>query len=115
MAELFSRHLDVRDLQTLGGAANPPPASGCRDAGGRRPISDGHDLELPRVVDVQMHFEGQTVMIANQPLHNVSTDLALRDGHLTLMPVFTLGWRHHTGADRGGRPGRSAAAYGHPR
>jgi hypothetical protein len=48
------------------------------------------NLELPRVVDVQMHFEGQTVMVANQTLHNVSTDLTLRDGHLTLTPVFTL-------------------------
>ncbi len=48
------------------------------------------DLELTRVVDVQMHFEGQTVMMANQTLHNVSTDLALHDGHLTLTPVFHL-------------------------
>ena len=48
------------------------------------------DLELTRVVNVQMHFEGQTVMIANQTLHNVSTDLALHDGHLTLTPVFRL-------------------------
>jgi uncharacterized protein involved in outer membrane biogenesis len=37
-----------------------------------------------------MHFEGQTVMIANQTLHNVSTDLALHDGHLILTPVFRL-------------------------
>jgi uncharacterized protein involved in outer membrane biogenesis len=37
-----------------------------------------------------MHFEGQAVIVANQTLHNVSTDLALHDGHLTLTPVFRL-------------------------
>jgi uncharacterized protein involved in outer membrane biogenesis len=42
------------------------------------------------VVDAQLHFEGQTVLMANQTLHNVSTDLALHDGHLTLTPVFQL-------------------------
>jgi uncharacterized protein involved in outer membrane biogenesis len=42
------------------------------------------------VVNIQMHFEGQTVSLANQTLHNVSTDLALQDGHLTLTPVFRL-------------------------
>jgi uncharacterized protein involved in outer membrane biogenesis len=48
------------------------------------------DLELTRAVKVQMHFEGQTVLMANQTLHNVSTDLVLHDGHLTLTPVFRL-------------------------
>jgi uncharacterized protein involved in outer membrane biogenesis len=37
-----------------------------------------------------MHFEGQTVIMANQTLHNVSTDLTLHDGHLTLTPAFQL-------------------------
>ena len=90
-AELFSRHLDVRDLQTFRGAAGPPsPPTAATTPGEDVPSAPPIDLELTRVVDVQMHFEGQTVMIANQTLHNVSTDLALHDGHLTLTPVFRL-------------------------
>ena len=54
------------------------------------PAAPPIDLELTRVVNVQMHFEGETVMVANQTLHDVSTDLALHDGHLTLTPVFRL-------------------------
>jgi uncharacterized protein involved in outer membrane biogenesis len=90
-AELFSRHLDVRDLQTLRGVAGPPPPPTATSTPGEDVSSTiPLDLELTRVVDVQMHFEGQTVMLANQTLHNVSADLALHDGHLTLTPVFRL-------------------------
>ena len=90
-AELFSRHLDVRDLQTFRGTAGPPtPPTAATTPGEDVPSATLIDLELTRVVNVQMHFEGQTVMLANQTLHNVSTDLALRDGHLTLTPVFRL-------------------------
>jgi hypothetical protein len=90
-AGLFSRHLDVRDLQTLGGAAAPPPPQGAaRASGDDTPSAPVMHLELTRMVNAQMHFEGQTVQMANQTLHNVSADLALRDGHLTLTPVFGL-------------------------
>jgi uncharacterized protein involved in outer membrane biogenesis len=90
-AELFSRHLDVRDLQTLGSAAGPPPPPTAATTPGEdtspAPLPN---RELTRVVDAQLHFEGQTVLMAPQTLHNVSTDLALHDGHLTLTPVFQL-------------------------
>jgi AsmA family protein len=90
-AELFSRHLDVRDLQTFCGTAGPPiPPAAAQTPGDNIPSATTIDLELTRVVNVQLHFEGQTVMMANQTLHNVSTDLVLHDGRLTLTPVFRL-------------------------
>ena len=90
-AELFSRHLDVRDLQALGGTAGPrSPPTAATTPGEDAPPAPLINLELRRVVDAQLHFEGQTVLMAHQTLHNVSTDLALHDGHLTLTPVFQL-------------------------
>jgi AsmA family protein len=90
-AELLSRHVDVRDLQALGGAAGPPtPPTAATTPGEDAPSAPLIHLELTRVVDVQMHFEGQTVLMANQTLHKVSTDLTLHDGHLTLTPAFHL-------------------------
>ena len=90
-AELFSRHLDVRDLQALGGTAGPPPPpTAATTPGEDAPPAPLLNLELTRVVDAQLHFEGQTVLMAHQTLHKVSTDLALHDGHLTLTPVFQL-------------------------
>src|SRR4029434_1751224 len=90
-AELWSRHVDVRDLQALGGAAGPPtPPTAATTPGEDAPSAPLIHLELTRVVDVQMHFEGQTVLMANQTLHKVSTDLTLHDGHLTLTPAFHL-------------------------
>src|SRR4029453_13425538 len=72
-APLFSRPFDWLSLQGVGMAPGPLM-----------------HLELARVVDAQVHFEGQTVLMAHQTLRNVSTDLALHDGHLTLTPVFHL-------------------------
>ena len=90
-AELFSRHLDGRDLQALGGAAGPPPPpTAATTPGEDAPPAPLLHLELTRVVDAQLHFEGQTVLLAHQTLHTVSTDLALHDGHLTLTPVVHL-------------------------
>ena len=90
-AELFSRHLDVRDLQAVGGAAGPPPPpTAAATPGEDVPPAPLMHLELTRVVDAQLHFEGQTVLMANQTLHQVSTDLTLHDGHLTLTPTFQL-------------------------
>ena len=90
-AALFSRHLDVRDLQALGA----PPAHRSLQRRQRRRGKTPRQrllwhLALTRGVDAQLHFEGQTVLMANQTLHNVSTDLALHDGHLTLTPMFHL-------------------------
>ena len=90
-AELFSRHVDVRDLQAVGGAAGPPPPpTAAATPGEDVPPAPLMNLELTRVVDAQLHFEGQTVLMANQTLHHVSTDLTLHDGHLTLTPTFQL-------------------------
>jgi len=90
-AELFSRHVDVRDLQTLGSAAGPPPPpTAATTPGEDTPPAPLMNRELTRVVDAQVHFEGQTVLMAHQTLHHVSTDLALHDGHLTLTPVLHL-------------------------
>ena len=47
-------------------------------------------LELTRAVNARLHFQGHTVVIADQTLHNVSADLALQDGHLSLRPVFAV-------------------------
>jgi len=90
-AELVSRHLDVRDLQALRGASSPPSLPTAATTPGEDvPSETLIDRELLRVVDAQLHFEGQTVLMAHQTLHNVSTDLALHDGHLTLTPAFQL-------------------------
>ena len=90
-AELFSRYLDGRDLQALGGAAGPPPPpTAATTPGEDAPPAPLLHLELTRVVDAQLHFEGQTVLLAHQTLHTVSMDLALHDGHLTLTPVVHL-------------------------
>ena len=87
----FSRHIDVRDLQALGDAAGPPPPpTAATTPGEDGPPAPLMHLALTRVVDAQVHFEGQTVLMAHQTLRNVSTDLALHDGHLTLTPVFHL-------------------------
>ena len=89
--ELFSRHLDVRDLQTFSGAFGPPaPPAAAETPGQDTPSETLIDLELTRVVNAQLHFEAQTVMLANQTVHNMSADLTLRDGHLVLTPVFHL-------------------------
>src|SRR5262245_21239108 len=90
-AELFSHHLDVRDLQSLPGTGNPPsPPKATTAPGEDVPSAALTNLELTQAVNIQMRFEGQTVILANQTLHNVSTDLALQDGHLTLAPVLHL-------------------------
>ena len=65
-AELFSRHLDVRDLQALGGTAGPSPPTAATTPGEDAPPAPLINLELRRVVDAQLHFEGQTVLMANQ-------------------------------------------------
>src|SRR4029453_7454976 len=56
-AELFSRHVDVRDLQALGGTAGPPPpptaATTPREDAPPVPLLN---LELTRVVDAQLHL-----------------------------------------------------------
>ena len=38
----------------------------------------------------RLHFQGTTVVIADQTVHNVSADLALQDGHLSLRPVLDV-------------------------
>jgi uncharacterized protein involved in outer membrane biogenesis len=35
-------------------------------------------------------FQGTTVVIADQTVHNVSADLALQDGHLSFRPAFAV-------------------------
>src|SRR5919198_5269337 len=90
-ATLVSHHMDMRDLHTWRGAAGPPsPAAGARPPKEDAASAALIDLELTRAVNVELHFEGQTVALANQTLHDVSTDLALHDGHLILTPIFRL-------------------------
>ena len=90
-AELSSHTLDVRDLTAFSGAPDqqlPPQAAETQSED--VPPEAVIGLELTRVVNARLHFQGQTVMLANQTLHNVSTDLALHDGHLSLRPAFDL-------------------------
>ena len=41
-------------------------------------------------MNARLHFQGNTVVIADQTLQDVSADLALQDGHLSLRPVFAV-------------------------
>jgi uncharacterized protein involved in outer membrane biogenesis len=90
-AQLFSRTLDVRDLAIPTSASGQPTAPGAAATQGEDIPPDAVlDLELPRAVNAKLHFQGTTVVIADQTVHNVSADLALQDGHLSLRPVFDL-------------------------
>ena len=87
-AQLFSRTLDVRDLAIPTNASGQPPSPGA--TGDDIPPEAVLDLELTRAVNAKLHFQGTTVVIADQTVHNVSADLALQDGHLSLRPVFDV-------------------------
>jgi uncharacterized protein involved in outer membrane biogenesis len=89
-ATLVSHHMDMRDLHTWRGAAGPPPPAAAQPPREDAPAATVMDVKLTRAVNVELHFEGQTVMMPTPTLHNVSTDLALHDGHLTLTPTFRL-------------------------
>jgi hypothetical protein len=90
-AELSSRTLDVRDLaiprRTSGGMSSPGMAAALGDGGSPEVRLD---LKLTRAVHARLHFQGTTVAIADQTVHNVSMDLALQDGHLSLRPVLAV-------------------------
>ena len=67
-AELFSRHWRCVTYRPSVAPPAPDPSDGCNNIGEDVPSATLMDLELTRVVNVQMHFEGQTVMLANQTL-----------------------------------------------
>jgi AsmA family protein len=90
-AQLFSRTLDVRDLAIPNSASGQPTSPGAAATKGENSPPDAvFDLELTRAVNARLHFQGNTVVIADQTVHNVSADLTLQDGHLSLRPVFGL-------------------------
>src|SRR5262249_35027412 len=90
-AEIVSRTLDARDLVISTSASRqPPPPAAAAMQGEDIPPDAVLDLELTRAVNARLHFQGTTVVIADQTLHNVSADLALQDGHLSLRPVFAV-------------------------
>ena len=90
-AQLFSRTLEARDLAIPTRASGQPPSpEAAATQGEDSPPEAILDLELTRAVNATLHFQGTTVVIADQTVHNVSVDLALHDGHLSLRPVFDL-------------------------
>jgi AsmA family protein len=90
-AQLFSRTLDVRDLAIPTNASGQPPSPGATATQGEEsPPEVVLDLELTRAVNARLHFQGITVVIADQTVHNVSADLVLQDGHLSLRPVLDV-------------------------
>ena len=90
-AQLFSRTLEARDLAIPTRASGQPPSpEAAATKGEEMPPEAVLDLELTRAVNATLHFQGTTVVIADQTVHNVSADLALHDGHLSLRPVFDL-------------------------
>ena len=90
-AQLFSRTLDVRDLAIPTRASGQSPSPGAAATQGEgSPPEAFLDLELTRAVNARLHFQGTTVVIADQIVHNVSADLALQDGRLSLRPVLEV-------------------------
>ena len=90
-AELSSRTLDARDLAISKSASVQPPSPGTAAVTGADIPPDAVlKLELTRAVNARLHFQGNTVVIADQTLKDVSADLALQDGHLSLRPVFAV-------------------------
>jgi len=90
-AQLFSRTLEARDLAIPTRASGQLPSPGATATKGEDvPPEAILDLELTRAVNAKLHFQGTTVVIADQTVHNVSADLTLQDGHLSLRPVFDL-------------------------
>lgn len=90
-AQLFSRTLDVRDLVIPTGASGQPPSSGAAATPGKNIRPEAVlDLELTRAVNARLHFQGKKLVLADQTVHNVSADLALQDGHLSLRPALEV-------------------------
>src|SRR5262249_9083996 len=90
-AELSSRTMDARDLAISKSASVQLTPSGTAAVQGADIPPDAVlKLELTRAVNARLHFQGNTVVIADQTLHDVSADLALQDGHLSLRPVFAV-------------------------
>jgi uncharacterized protein involved in outer membrane biogenesis len=90
-AEISSRTLDIRDLAISKSASVQPPSPGTTAIKGADIPPDAVlKLELTRAVNARLHFQGNTVVIADQTLQDVSADLALQDGHLSLRPVFAV-------------------------
>src|SRR5262249_11927663 len=112
-AEIVSRTLDARDLVISTSASRqPPPPAAAAMQGEDIPPDAVLDLELTRAVNARLHFQGTTVVIADQTLHNVSADLGLQAGPLALRPVFAVAGgtvRAHVEVDdRGEAPLHSA-------
>jgi len=112
-AEIVSRTLDTRDLAIPKSvSAQPPPPGAAAMKGEDIPPDAVLDLELTRAVNARLHFQGTTVVIADQTVHNVSADLALQDGRLSLRPAFTVAGgtlrAHVEVEDRGEAPLHSA-------
>jgi uncharacterized protein involved in outer membrane biogenesis len=90
-AEISSRTLDIRDLAISKSASVQPPSPGAAAVQGADiPPDTVLKLALTRAVNARLHFQGNTVVIADQILRDVSADLALQEGHLSLRPVFAV-------------------------
>jgi AsmA family protein len=88
-ADLASRTLDVDSLVTAltGLQSRSDPGESKSDAASSSPTID---LQMTRAVNGVLRFQSQTVKVANQKLQDVTADVRLKDGHLTLSPTFAM-------------------------
>jgi len=96
-ADVTSQRLDYKDLAGFLGV--PPPSKGearpraqeqeaqAREASGRVFSAKPYNLERLRAVDADVHFKGESIIARNIPLDDITVELKLRNGKLTLTPL----------------------------
>jgi hypothetical protein len=88
-ADLTSDTLNVDDM--TGVLAGSPVSAKKQEAGADdTPSPPLLNIEITRAVNGLLNFQGDKVIVAQQTLDNVSLEVRLQDGSLTLKPVLTL-------------------------
>ncbi len=96
-ADVTSKRLDYKDLAGFLGA--PPPAKGRPrpaaqqrearklEAAGKVLSEKPYNLKSLRSVDADVHFKGESILTKDIPLDNITVNLKLQQGKLTLKPL----------------------------
>jgi hypothetical protein len=96
-ADVTSKRLDYKDLAGFLGV--PPPSQGeprpraqeqeaqAREATGKVFSSKPYNLERLRAVDADVRFKGKSIIARSIPLDDITVELKLRNGKLTLTPL----------------------------